>query len=210
MPQMAKRVYDLVFASLGLVILLPLLAVLAVLVKVADGGPIFFGQSRVGRGGTPFRIWKFRTMVPDAEKRGLSITAGGDSRITRVGRMLRTFKLDELPQLWNVLRGEMSLVGPRPEVPRYVALYTAEQRRVLDLRPGITDLASIEFRHEEELLATATDKEKFYVECCLPRKIDLNLCYAASAGLWSDTVIIIRTLVPPLDNALRKRGSRHQ
>lgn len=203
----AKRVYDLGFSALGIVALAPLALLIAFAIKVDDGGRVFFRQERVGRGGLPFRMWKFRSMVPDAPKLGLFVTAGHDPRITRVGRWLRRLKLDELPQLVNVLTGEMSLVGPRPEVPRYVAIYSAADRRVLEYRPGITDPATLEFRNEEDLLAGATDVEAFYIAHCVPRKIELNLRYVAEATLWGDTVIILRTVLPPLDRALRRRAS---
>ena len=190
----AKRVYDLLFSGLGLVSLsLPFLLI-ALVIKLTDRGPVFFRQQRVGQFGRLFWIWKFRTMIVNAEKRGLSVTRGDDPRITGIGRILRQTKLDELPQLWNVLRGDMSLVGPRPEVPRYVARYTAEQRQVLNAKPGITDLATLQFRHEEELLRDAADVEAFYLEHCLPQKIELNLRYLPRASLWQDTRIILHTL----------------
>ena len=192
----AKRLFDVVCSAFGLLLLAPLLLVLAVLIKVADRGPILFLQERVGRHGQRFKIWKYRTMVVNAEKLGGSITAGKDPRITPIGRWLRKTKCDELPQLWNVLRGDMSFVGPRPEVPRYVALYTPEQRKVLELKPGITDLATLEFRHEEELLNRAVDVETFYVRECVPRKIALNLSYARGANLLTDLKIILRTVYP--------------
>jgi lipopolysaccharide/colanic/teichoic acid biosynthesis glycosyltransferase len=135
-------------------------------------------------------------MIVDAEKKGLGITKSGDARITPVGRFLRKHKLDELPQLWNVFRGDMSFVGPRPEIPRYVELYSEEQKAILELKPGVTDLATLEFRNEEELLRNASDTEKFYVEYCLPRKIELNLIYAREASVWRDTLIILQTLFP--------------
>ena len=190
----AKRLYDLFFATLGLVGLCPLLLVIALAVKMSDGGPIFYRQQRVGQGGRLFKIWKFRTMIAGADKRGLSVTSGGDLRITALGRVLRKTKLDELPQLWNVCCGEMSLVGPRPEVPHYVSLYTPAQREILRLPPGITDLATLAFRDEEDLLHAAGDVEKFYIEHCVPRKIELNLAYAQKASLWQDTLIILKTL----------------
>lgn len=197
MPDLsAKRAYDVVLSAFGLLLLAPLLVFIAVLVKISDGGPIFFRQQRVGKHGRLFSIWKFRTMVVNAEKLGRSITAGTDPRITTVGRWLRKTKCDELPQLWNVLRGDMSFVGPRPEVPRYVALYTPEQRKVLELKPGITDLATLHFRDEEELLSRAADVEAFYVQDCIPRKIELNLLYAERAGIWEDTKIILQTVLP--------------
>ena len=195
MGAVAKRAYDLVLAFFGLLLLGPsLFLVLAMVVKLSDGGPVFFRQQRVGRHGRLFWIWKFRTMVVDADKTGLKITSGNDPRITRIGRFLRKTKLDELPQLGNVLLGEMSFVGPRPEVPRYVELYTPAQREILKLKPGITDLATLQFRNEEELLRSAVDVESFYVENCLPRKIELNLLYAKRAGLWQDTLMILRTV----------------
>lgn len=193
---LAKRSYDFFFAAVGLLLLSPVLLLIAALVKLGDGGPVFFLQKRVGRYGQRFWIWKFRTMVVGAEKRGPSITKAGDQRVTAIGRFLRKTKLDELPQLGNVLRGEMSFVGPRPEVPRYVARYTAAQREVLNLKPGITDLASLEFRNEEELLRNVPDAGKCYAEYCLPRKIELNLAYQRRANLWRDTQIILRTVFP--------------
>ena len=191
----AKRLFDLAAAGTGLLVLAPLLAAIAAVILVEDGRPVFFRQERVGRDGRPFRIWKFRTMVRDAGRRGMAITVGRDPRITRIGHWLRRFKLDELPQLWNVVRGEMSLVGPRPEVPRYVALYTPEQRRVLALVPGITDPASIAYRDEAALLAESDDPERLYVERIMPDKIRINLDYAARRSLWSDLRVILETLV---------------
>jgi lipopolysaccharide/colanic/teichoic acid biosynthesis glycosyltransferase len=193
---LAKRTYDVILAALGLLVLSPFLLLIALLMKLIDRGPILFLQRRVGQHGRPFWIWKFRTMVVGAEKHGPSVTKAGDQRVTTIGRILRKTKLDELPQLWNVLRGEMSFVGPRPEVPRYVAQYTTEQREVLNLKPGITDLATLEFRHEEDLLRNVPDTEKFYVEHCLPKKIELNLKYNRQANLWHDTQIIVRSLLP--------------
>ena len=190
----AKRGYDLLFSSLGLVVVSPLGLLIALAIKLTDHGPVFFRQQRVGQFGRLFWIWKFRTMIVDAETRGLSVTRDGDPRVTSLGRVLRKTKLDELPQLWNVFRGEMSFVGPRPEVPRYVAHYTPEQRQILNVPPGITDLATLQFRREEELLRGVTDIESFYLEHCLPQKIQLNLQYLQRANLWQDTRIIWRTL----------------
>ena len=201
----AKRCFDLFFSTLGLIVLAPLFVLLALCVKASDGGPVFFRQHRVGRHGKLFWIWKFRSMVIDAERKGLKVTRGNDPRITPIGRWLRKMKLDELPQLWNVWIGNMSFVGPRPEVPRYVDLYTAEQRQILNLRPGITDLATLKFRNEEELLRQAEDVEAFYVEQCVPRKIELNLLYAQRANVWQDTWIILQTVLP----FLRRRGSEN-
>jgi len=189
-----KRAFDLFFASAGLLLLSPVFGMLALAVKLSDGGSVLFWQPRVGQDGRLFRIIKFRSMVAKAETKGPSITADGDRRITRFGRFLRKTKLDELPQLWNVWRGEMSLVGPRPEVPQYVAAYSPSQRRVLRLKPGITDLATLAFRNEEELLRAAPDAERFYREYCLPHKIELNLAYAERANLRQDAWIILQTL----------------
>lgn len=203
----AKRAFDRVSAGLGILLLAPLLGLIAVVIKLEDGGPVFFRQERVGYRGRPFRMWKFRTMVPDAESRGLPLTVGRDPRVTRIGGWLRRLKLDELPQLFNVWAGEMSLVGPRPEVPRYVALYGPEERRVLELVPGITDEASIRYAEESELLATVPDPERLYVDEIVPEKIRLNLEYAARATVWTDLRVILATLgrlvsssdgVPPL------------
>jgi lipopolysaccharide/colanic/teichoic acid biosynthesis glycosyltransferase len=268
---MGKRLFDLVFSVIGLVVLSPLLLLVAMAVKLSSRGSVLFRQQRVGKDGRPFYIVKFRSMVVNAEKAGPSITPDGDPRITRIGRILRKTKMDELPQLWNVLAGEMSFVGPRPEVPVYVARYTAEQRRVLELKPGITDLATLEFRNEEEILREKAEMlkaeklksevrkeesaevepagggrrtdhgplvtgpeetedgrrwtengprttdhglgdkaesrktengdsgdgmERFYIEYCLPRKIELNLAYAKRASVWQDVLIILRTLFP--------------
>lgn len=192
----AKRLYDVFFSFCGLLLLVPAFLVIAALVKAGDGGDIFYRQVRVGRGGRKFLIYKFRTMVSAAEKVGPAVTKNGDTRITQIGRFLRKAKLDELPQLWNVFKGDMSLVGPRPEVPRYVLHYTPEQQQVLRLKPGITDLASLCFRDEEALLTNADNLEEFYVQHCVPRKLKLNLEYAAHANVLSDTWIILQTLCP--------------
>jgi lipopolysaccharide/colanic/teichoic acid biosynthesis glycosyltransferase len=184
----------MVFAALGLLLLSPLLVLLILLSKAAGGGPVFYGQKRVGLGGREFTIWKFRSMVAGADKIGPLLTKDGDLRITPLGRLLRKTKLDELPQLWNVLRGDMSLVGPRPEVPRYVAHYSEAQREVLRWKPGITDPATLAFREEELLLSQAADSEQFYLDYCLPRKIQLNQDYARRANLRADTWVIVQTL----------------
>lgn len=191
--KLAKRAFDLFWAGTGLLLLWPVFLVLAAAIRLDDGGPALFRQERVGHRGVPFRIWKFRTMRRDAEKEG-ALTVGEDDRITRVGALLRRTKLDELPQLVNVARGEMSLVGPRPEVPRYVGHYTEAQRRVLGLVPGITDPASTAYRDESAELGESEDPERLYVETILPAKIRLNLEYAAGASVWTDTVQILKTL----------------
>ena len=190
----SKRLFDLVAASGALVLLSPIFAAVAVAIKLDDGGPVFFRQVRVGRHRRSFKIWKLRTMRVDAERLGGALTVERDPRITRFGRVLRASKLDEIPQLLNVIVGDMSIVGPRPEVPRYVAMYDNLQRQVLDLRPGITDPASIEYRNESALLATATDPEAFYVSQLMPEKIRINLEYAAHATLLTDLQVIGRTL----------------
>jgi len=189
---LAKRLFDLVCAALGLLLLAPLLLLIGVWIRLDSAGPALFRQTRVGRFGRPFTIHKFRTMRVEP---GQAITVGADPRITRAGRWLRASKLDELPQLWDVLRGAMSLVGPRPELPRYVALCPAELReRVLAVRPGITDPASLAFSHEAELLAAASDPEREYREVILPAKLALSADYAARASLATDLGLILRTL----------------
>lgn len=190
-----KRAFDLLASALGLLLLAPLLLGVALLIKLDSSGPVFFRQERVGRAGRLFRIRKFRTMWVNAEGQGLQITVGEDARITRVGRWLRASKVDELPQLIDVLQGHMSLVGPRPEVPRYVALYPATTRElVLSVRPGITDLASLEYRHESRLLAQATDPEREYREVILPAKLALAERYVRERSFWGDVWLIARTL----------------
>ena len=192
---MAKRAFDLVVASLALMLLAPLFALIALAIKLDSPGPVFFRQERVGRHGVPFRIHKFRTMVVDAPTRGPQITVGRDPRITRVGAFLRDTKLDELAQLIDVLQGTMSLVGPRPEVPQYVARYTPEQRaKILSVRPGITDPASLEYRRESELLARAADPERAYVEQIMPAKLRQAERYVDEATLWTDLRVLARTL----------------
>lgn len=191
-----KRLFDVIFASLGILVLIPVGLALGILVKLSDGGPVFYTQTRIGQFGRPFRMRKFRSMVVSADQVGPPITQGQDRRITRVGRLLRKTKLDELPQLWNVLLGEMSFVGPRPEVPRYVERYTAEQREILRQKPGITDMATMLFRNEEALLRGTADVEAFYLRYCLPKKIELNRQYAERASLVQDLWIILQTLCP--------------
>ena len=190
---MAKRLFDIVASALGLLLLTPLLIAVAVWIKFDSRGPVMFRQERVGRFGRPFMIHKFRTMRVD--NAGLQITVGSDKRITAAGRFLRGSKLDELPQLWDVLRGAMSLVGPRPEVPRYVALYPADLREtVLSVRPGITDLASIEYRDESAVLARAVDPERAYVDEVLPAKLALSARYVREASFFGDLRLILATL----------------
>jgi lipopolysaccharide/colanic/teichoic acid biosynthesis glycosyltransferase len=176
----------------GLVVLSPVLAAASLSVKLSSPGPILFRQVRIGRGGRPFRILKFRSMRTGGS--GPAITAGGDARITGVGRLLRRYKIDELPQLWNVLVGDMSLVGPRPEVSRYVERFAADYRRVLSVRPGITDYAALEYRDEESVLAASPDPESEYVGVVLPAKIHLYHRYLSEMSVLTDLKIILRTL----------------
>jgi lipopolysaccharide/colanic/teichoic acid biosynthesis glycosyltransferase len=192
MQRYLKRALDLSVAAGALVLLAPFLALVAVAVRASSPGPVLFRQRRIGRGGEPFWLYKFRTMRQDAG--GPAITSAGDRRITPAGAWLRHWKLDELPQLYNVLRGDMSLVGPRPEVPHYVRLYDEEQRQVLAARPGITGPSQIEFRHEERLLAAHPDPEAFYTTTLLPAKLAMDLQYVRSAGLLRDLRLLARTL----------------
>ena len=195
-PQLiAKRVMDIAISAAALCVLWPVFLLIALAIVIDDPGPVFYRQVRVGRGGRPFRIFKFRTMVVDADKKGLSITVGRDSRITRVGAFLRKTKLDELAQLLNVLCGQMSFVGPRPEVPRYVELYTPYQRQVLLVRPGITDYASIAYRNENDLLAGADDPERMYIETIMPDKIELNMKYLREIAPLADLRLILKTVI---------------
>lgn len=191
---MLKRLFDLAFASVFLFLLLPLLLVLALLVAASSPGGPFFSQERVGRHGRTFRLLKFRSMRPQSEAQGQLTVGGRDPRITGVGYFLRKSKLDELPQIWNVLVGHMSMVGPRPEVPKYVALYSADQRAVLSVRPGITGLASINYIDENELLARSADPERTYIEEVMPAKLALDLRYVKERNFWMDLRIILTTV----------------
>lgn len=190
-----KRVFDISFSLIGIIVLCPIFLVLSVLIKITSKGPIFFQQIRVGRYGRKFKILKFRTMIVDAEKKGMQITVGKDKRITKIGFFLRKTKLDELPQLINVFKGDMSFVGPRPEVPKYVNLYTENQKKVLLVRPGITDIASIEFRNENEILSRSYNPEKDYIEKIMNEKIELNYRYLKKISVYEDIKIIINTIV---------------
>ena len=195
-PQLAlKRLMDVVISGCALLVLWPLLLLIALAIKIDDPGPVFYRQVRVGRNGKEFRIFKFRTMVVDADKKGLQITVGRDSRVTHVGAFLRKTKLDELAQLLNVLTGEMSFVGPRPEVPKYVDLYTPYQRQVLLVRPGITDYASIAYRNENDLLAGAEDPERMYIDVIMPDKIELNMKYLREISPAADIRLIFGTIL---------------
>lgn len=190
----AKRVLDVAASATGLVLLSPVLIGLAATVKAHDGGAVIYASQRVGKDGRGFRLYKFRTMIIDADRQGPGITTAQDRRITKVGAWLRRFKLDELPQLWNVLKGEMSLVGPRPEDSRYVAHYTPEQRQVLAVRPGITGAASLAYRSEERLLHGA-DWETHYLNEIMPAKLALELDYLRRRTLWTDVGMILRTII---------------
>ena len=188
-----KRLFDIIFALVMLLLFSPLFVVLACWVSIDSRGGVFFGQERVGLNGKPFKLWKFRTMKPHSEKGGQLTVGASDSRITRAGYYLRKFKVDELPQLWNVVLGDMSVVGPRPEVPRYVALYSPEQRKVLSIRPGITDYASLRYFEESDILAKSASPEETYIQEIMPTKLALNLEYVHKHSFAGDLAIIVKT-----------------
>ncbi len=189
-----KRAFEFIVALSALTLLAPLFIIICVIILFTMGRPIFYRQIRIGKGAVPFKIIKFRSMVRAADRQGPALTTDGDLRITTVGRLLRRTKLDELPQLLNVLWGDMSLVGPRPEVPEYVRLYSERQLKVLSVRPGLTDPASIVYRDEEKVLARYDDAEKIYTEKIMPAKLKLNLSYIEKATFLTDLGIIIKTL----------------
>ena len=201
-----KRLLDIAGAVLGLVLTSPLWAVCAIAVRLSSPGPVLFRQSRVGRGGRAFELLKFRTMISSSA--GLRITAAGDPRVTAMGALLRKCKLDELPQLINVLKGEMSLVGPRPEVAEYVAIYTPEQRRVLACNPGMTSPASLAFLNEEELLAGHADRSGYYTRVLLPRKLEIDLTYCRGMNFTADLEIMARTARRLLPGISRRGAER--
>lgn len=188
-----KRLFDIVASSLGLIVLSPLFVVLAVWIKADSEGPVFYRQTRVGRNNKDFRLFKFRSMRPGSDRAGLITVGGRDPRVTRSGYYIRKYKLDEFPQLINVLKGDMSLVGPRPEVRKYVDMYTVEQRRVLSVRPGITSLASIRYRNENDILAASEDPDRTYIEQVMPDKLAIDLEYVEHAGLLTDIKLIFTT-----------------
>lgn len=188
-----KRLFDIIASGLGLIVLSPLFAVLAVWIKADSRGPVFYRQTRVGRNNRDFRLYKFRSMRPDSDKLGLITVGGHDPRVTRSGYYIRKYKLDEFPQLINVFIGDMSLVGPRPEVRKYVDMYTPEQMRVLSVRPGITSLASIRYRNENDILAAAEDPDRCYIEQVMPDKLAIDLEYVDRATLWNDIRLIFST-----------------
>lgn len=188
-----KRFCDIVLSAVGLLCLSPLLLVVVLWVKIDSKGPVFYRQVRVGRYNKDFRIYKFRSMYTDSDKRGLITIGGHDPRVTRAGYYIRKLKLDELPQLINVFVGDMSFVGPRPEVRKYVDIYTPEQLHVLDIRPGITDAASIKYRNENEVLALQVNPEQYYTDVIMQDKLRINLDYVAHHSLWGDFKLIINT-----------------
>lgn len=188
-----KRLFDVVASGLGLIVLSPLFLILAIWIKMDSKGPVFYRQVRVGRGNKDFRIFKFRSMRVGADKGSLVTIGGHDSRVTKSGYFIRKFKFDELPQLINVFVGDMSLVGPRPEVRHYVDYWTPEQMHVLDVRPGITDPASIRFRNENEMMGKAEDPEKYYIEVIMQEKIKLYLEYVEKHSFWYDIGLIFKT-----------------
>ncbi len=193
--QITKRIFDFIISLVGIIILLPIFILVSIAIKLDSKGSILFLQKRVGRYGKEFNIYKFRTMVTDAERLGKQITIGKDNRITKVGAFLRKFKIDELPQLFNVLKGDMSLVGPRPEVPKYVALYNEDQKKVLDVRPGITDIASLRYKDENDILGEVDNPEDYYINVIMKDKLNLNLEYIEKGNVFFDIYLIVKTII---------------
>jgi lipopolysaccharide/colanic/teichoic acid biosynthesis glycosyltransferase len=189
-----KKLFDLIFALLGFVVLLPVFLIIYIWIKLDSKGPVFYKQIRAGKNNSDFNLYKFRTMRADSDKSGLLTVGGRDHRITGAGYYLRKFKLDELPQLINILKGEMSFVGPRPEVRKYVNMYSEEQKKVLSVLPGITDVASIKYRNENELLEKSEDPEKYYIEFIMPDKLKMNLDYIDQRSFMNDIKVIFKTL----------------
>ncbi len=190
-----KRAFDIIFSFFGLLALFPFFLFIGIWILIDSPGGIFYRQTRVGRNNRDFRLWKFRSMRPDSDKKGLLTVGGRDPRITNSGYFIRKYKIDELPQLINVLTGDMSFVGPRPEVRKYVDLYNEEQKRVLLVRPGITDIASLEYFEENELLGKSSDPERTYIDEIMPAKLKLNLQYIDKANLGTDLSMIFKTIV---------------
>ena len=190
-----KRIFDFVTSLCGLIVLSPMFIVVAVLIKKEDGGRVFFRQTRVGQNGKLFKIYKFRTMVENAEKMGARVTRGDDPRVTKIGKVLRKYKIDELPQLVNVLKGEMSLVGPRPEVPEYVNAYKKDYEKILKVKPGVTDFAALEYIDEEGLLKDTEDPEKVYLEKILPEKMKYYEKYIREMSFLTDLKLILKTIL---------------
>lgn len=195
-----KRVFDIIASGLGLLILSPLFLVVAIWVKLDSTGPVFYKQVRVGRNNKDFYLYKFRSMRVGSDKKGLITVGGRDPRVTRSGYYIRKYKLDEFPQLINVFKGDMSLVGPRPEVRKYVDLYTPEQMHVLEVRPGVTDLASIRYRNENELLAKASDPEQYYRDIVMQDKLRINLEYVRNHSFFGDIALIFKTILSIIKN----------
>ena len=191
---MLKRLFDILFSGLGLLLLAPFFVFIALLIWFGSKGGVFFLQTRVGKNNKDFQLFKFRTMLPDADKKGLLTIGGRDPRITKIGYYLRKYKIDELPQLINVLLGSMSLVGPRPEVRKYVSLYNTQQLKVLEAKPGITDYASLEYFSESELLAESVNPEETYISEIMPAKLALNNKYISEQNAFTDVLIILRTI----------------
>ncbi|MEO6696128.1 MAG: sugar transferase [Ignavibacteria bacterium] len=190
---MTKRAFDVVFSFAGLIILSPVFLITAIIIKADSKGEVLYRQSRVGKNNSDFLLYKFRTMSKGSDTKSLLTIGNNDQRITRAGYYLRKYKLDELPQLINVLKGEMSFVGPRPEVRKYVNLYTKEQMRVLVIKPGITDLASIHYRNENEILKNTADPEKYYTDEIMPHKLKMNIAYINDRSFFKDIKIIFKT-----------------
>jgi lipopolysaccharide/colanic/teichoic acid biosynthesis glycosyltransferase len=191
---MAKRCFDILFSFIGLVFLSPFFGLLAIIILIDSKGGVFYKQIRVGKKGVDFKLYKFRSMRVGSDKKGLLTVGGRDNRITKTGYFIRKYKLDELPQLINVFIGDMSLVGPRPEVRKYVDLYNSEQLKVLSVKPGITDYASIQYSNENELLAKSQDPEMTYIEEIMPDKLNLNMHYINESGVFTDVKIIVKTI----------------
>lgn len=192
---MIKEIFDFIVSFLGLILFSPLFLIITILIKTKSPGPVFYRGERIGKDGKIFKIFKFRTMVPDAEKLGGVCTSADDPRLTKIGKFLRKYKLDELPQLINVLKGEMSLVGPRPEVKKYIDMLKPEEKeKILSVKPGMTDLASLWDFHEEELLKGSEDPEKTYLEKIRPKKTELQLEYVKNRSFWLDLKIILKTI----------------
>ena len=192
---MIKRLFDIFFSLFGLLLIAPILIIVAVLIKINSKGGFFYKQVRVGKNNKDFKIFKFRTMHVNADKLGLLTVGGRDPRVTSIGYYLRKYKLDELPQLINVFIGEMSFVGPRPEVRKYVNLYSREQLKVLNVKPGITDLASIEFRNENEILSEQKNPNQYYIDVIMPKKLEINLKYIQKRNLINDIDVIFKTFL---------------
>ncbi|ARV16859.1 glycosyl transferase [Polaribacter sp. SA4-12] len=190
-----KRVFDFIISFISLLFIFPILFLISIIIKISSPGPVFYKQTRVGENNKDFKIFKFRTMHLNADKKGLLTIGGRDPRVTTIGYYLRKSKLDELPQLINVVKGDMSFVGPRPEVRQYVNLYSETQKKVLNVKPGITDLASIEFRNENEILSEQEDPNQYYIDYIMPKKLEINLKYITQRSLIKDLDVIIKTFI---------------